>query len=134
MAGSMLPSRRLVLVVDSQVDQLQTLCRGLFQLGLHCLTARDTAEAVARLERPEGAYIDLMLTDLTAPAEPGAELIARAHAVRPALPVLVITGLTLSPEVMAIRASGVPILRKPFTPDQLGLAIEALLSAHQPKG
>ena len=134
MPGSMLPSRKLALVVDSQVDQLQTLCRGLFLLGVQCVPARDTAEAVARLEGPDGALIALLLADLTAPAEPGAELIARARAARPALPVLVITGLALSPEVTAMRAAGIPILRKPFTPDQLGHAIEALLSAHQRKG
>jgi two-component system C4-dicarboxylate transport response regulator DctD len=115
-------ARRRVLVVDDDADQLETLCRGLFLVGIECLPARCPADALAQLDR-----VDLLLTDLTRPGKPGAGLIARARAVRPELPVLVITGLALSPEVMALRARGIPILRTPFTADQLGLAIEALL-------
>jgi two-component SAPR family response regulator len=44
---------------------------------------------------------------------------------------MAITGLALSSEVMAIRARGIPILRKPFTPDQLGRAIDALLTTSE---
>jgi DNA-binding NtrC family response regulator len=117
-------ARRRVLVVDDDADQLETLRRGLFLLGIDCLTACCVAEALAQLER-----VDLLLTDLTKPGKPGAELIPRARAARPELPVLVITGLALSPEVMAMRGRGVHTLRTPFTADQLGLAIEALLRA-----
>jgi two-component system, cell cycle sensor histidine kinase and response regulator CckA len=115
-------ARRRVLVVDDDADQLETLRRGLFLLGIECLPVRDLAAALEQLDR-----VDLLLTDQTRPGKPGAELIARARAMRPELPVLVITGLALSPEVMALRACGIPILRKPFTADQLGLAIETLL-------
>jgi DNA-binding response OmpR family regulator len=120
----------VVLVVDDDADQLETLRRGLFLSGLDCLTARGRAEALSKLERPESERVDLLLTDLTQPGKRGAELVERARAARPGLPVLVITGLALSPEVMALRARGIPVLRKPFTADQLGFAIEALLCAH----
>lgn len=120
-----------MLVVDDEADQLETLRRGLFLLGIECLTARCAAEALSHLEGPSGARVDLLLTDLTMPGESGAQLIDRARALRPELPVLVITGLALSPEVVALRARGIPILRKPFTPDELGRAIEALLAVGQ---
>jgi DNA-binding response OmpR family regulator len=128
----MTTTRALVLVVDREVDELQTLCRGLFLVGVDCLMARDGGEAIAQLERPDGERVDLMVVDLTRPAELGAALVARARAVRPALPVLVLSGLALSPEVVALQASGIPLLRKPFTPDQLGRAIAALLGARPP--
>jgi DNA-binding NtrC family response regulator len=113
---------RRVLIVDDDADQLETLRRGLFLRGIDCLTARSAAEALAQLDG-----IDLLLTDLTRPGKPGAEAIARARAARPGLPVLVIAGLALTAEVGALRAGGIPILRKPFTADQLGFAIEKLL-------
>lgn len=122
-------ARRLILVVDDETNQLETLARGLFLLGIDCLTVRSTAEALSRLEQ---GGVDLLLTDLTVPRASGAELIARARALRPELPVLVITGLSLSPQLLELRARGVPLLRKPFTPDQLGLAIEAQLNASPP--
>jgi len=122
-------ARRLVLVVDDEADQLETLRRGLFLHDIDCLTARSQDGALAHLEPPGGDRIDLLLTDLTKPGKPGAELVERARAARPNLPVLVITGLALLPEVRALRARGIPILRKPFTADQLGHAIETLLAA-----
>jgi CheY-like chemotaxis protein len=114
-------ARRVALVVDDEADQRETLAR-----GLDCVTAGGAAEALAHLEGPGGERIDLLLTDLTMPGRSGAELIERTRLARPGLPVLVITGLALPPEVTALRARGIPILRKPFTPEQLGRAIAAL--------
>src|SRR5262252_4417884 len=121
-------ARRQVLVVDDDADQLETLRRGLFLLGIDCRTADCAAAALAQVERPD---VDLLLVDLTRPGKPGAELVGRARAARPGLPVLVLTGLALPPEVKAMRDRGIPILRKPFTAEELGLAIEALLRDRQ---
>ncbi len=108
----------LLLVDDGDADQRQTLQRGLFLIGVDCLAARG-------LERL--GEVDLLLADLTKPGAPGSELVDRALATRPELPVLVIAGLSLSPEALALRARGIPILRKPFDVDDLGRAIDALL-------
>src|SRR5262245_47312420 len=123
---------RLILVVDPEPDQLQTLCRGLFLIGIDFVTAGSAMEARSRLEAPGGDGIDLLLADLTTPGRSGAELIAQTRAARPELPVPVIARLALTPEVVAMRARGIPILRKPFSLDQLGLAIDVLLGARQP--
>jgi len=123
-----MPTRRQVLVVDHEPDQLQTLSRGLLFLGIDCLTARTVAEAVALLGGPAGERVDLLLADLSVRGRLGAQLVERARALRPGLPVLMVAGLALSPEVVTLRARGIPILRKPFTPDQLGRAIEATLA------
>jgi DNA-binding response OmpR family regulator len=117
-----LTARRRVLVVDDDAAELEMLRRGLFLLGIDCRTAGSPADALEKLDD-----VDLLLIDLTRPGKPRAEAVERARAARPGLPVLVITGLALSPEVRALRAGGIPILQKPFTADQLGLAIEALL-------
>lgn len=97
-----------VLLVDEDADQRETLRRGLFLAGIECVTVLDQA--------------DVLLIDVKKPAA----LIERARAARPRLRVLVITGLALSPEVLELRAGGIPILRKPFTADDLRRAIETL--------
>lgn len=121
-------TRKRVLVVDDEADQLQTLCRGLLYLGHACLPVRTAAEALAELAGAGGERIDLLLADLSAPGKPGALLLRQVGGVRPALPVLLVTGLALSSEVIALADRGLPILRKPFTPDQLGRAIETAMN------
>lgn len=127
-------SERTILVIDDDDAQLETLCRGLFHLGLECVTARTRAEAMAQLSGPAGARVTLLLVDLSAPGKPGAGLTERARSVRSDLQVLVVTGLAPSSEVSALAARGTPILRKPFTPEQLGRAIQLALLTHEPKG
>ena len=119
--------RQLVLVVDDEADQRETLRRGLRLLGFDCLTASAADAAAALLESEGGADVDLLLTDLTMPGGSGVALVDRVRVAHPALPVLAITGLGLSPEAIAIRTRRIPLLRKPFTVDQLGAAIDALL-------
>lgn len=117
-----------MLIVDDELDQLETLRRGLTLLDLECVTARSAAEALALLHTP--LSIDVLLTDLTMPGRSGAELLDRARSLRPELPALVLTGLVSSPEVKGLQARGIPILRKPFTAERLADAIEALLRSH----
>jgi DNA-binding NtrC family response regulator len=117
--------RKVLVVVDGD-DQTQTLRRGLRYVGVACTSVRTAAEARAVLDGPDAERVDLLLADLTAPDLPVARLVEETCTARPDLPVLVVTGLVLSPEVKALRARGVAILRKPFTPQQLFHAIETL--------
>lgn len=124
-----------VLVIDDDADQLETLCRGLLYLGYRCLPARTEAEALAHLGGPLRAHIDLLLVELSAPGKPGARLVAQVRSACPALPVLVVAGLARSPAAIALAAHGLPILHKPFTPEELGRAMQAALCRRDdPKG
>lgn len=120
--------RTVVLVVDDVAEQVETLRRGLHLLGLDCQVAEDAAQAHSLLQGPRGQDVTLLLADLTLPGRSGARLVAQARAVRPDLPILLVTGLMLSAELLSLRASGIPLLRKPFTHEQLGRAIQALLA------
>ena len=121
-------ARTHVLVFDSDVDQLQTFCRGLAYLGFTCTPARAPAEALSLLCGPASERFDLWLVDSSAPGKAGTRLVVDARALRPGLPVLVVIGLSVPPDVTALRASGIGTLRMPFTPAQLGAAIERLLA------
>ena len=115
-----------ILIVDDQQTQRETLCRGLHLLGYQCVSAASSHEALEQLSRRTSQPFDLLLTDLTMPAESGLQLIQRALSLRPDLRVLVITGLQCSEDTRAARALGIPVLQKPFNPDQLQAAIRRM--------
>jgi DNA-binding NtrC family response regulator len=134
MAGFVMKTSHRVLVVDADDDQLQTLCRGLLYLGHVCIAVRTEADALTHLSARVGEDIDVLLADMTGPGKAGPDLVEQARNVRPGLPMVVVTGLTRSLPVIALGAGGIPLLRKPFTPEQLGLAIQAALnSSNEPK-
>ncbi len=114
----------LVLVVDDEPVQLETMCRGLHLYGYGCIAASSADEALRLLEVWP---IAILITDLTMPTTSGFELIAEVRRRRLTLPLLAITGLALRPEVDDLRASGVRVLPKPFTPDELDAAVRDTL-------
>ncbi len=116
-----------ICVVDDEPAQLESIRRGLFLYGYQML-ALDNGEAALELLRGElGRTIDLLVTDLTLPGASGYEVIGEARRLRPELPILAITGLSNTPEIDAIRKRGIPVLQKPFSPDQLAQAVRALV-------
>ncbi len=92
-------------------------------MGHHCLPAADSREALAQLDvRPP----DVLVTDMTMPGGSGLQLITRARRLRPGLPVIIISGLLSNSDLEAARDLGIPVLQKPFDPDQLQDAIQGL--------
>ena len=116
-----------ILVVDDEPHQLETICRGLHLFGYDCEGALNVKEAVERLTGEEAGSFDLVLTDLTMPGGSGIDLIRTLRGDHPDSPVVVITGLTNTDEVEAVRAMGIPMLKKPFEPDTLDRALQAAL-------
>ena len=108
-----------ILVVDDEPVQLETICRGLRLYGHHCLQAINGTAALEVLAGPEGASVELLLTDLTMPDTTGYQLIQEVTRTRPGLPIVVFTGLHSSPDLGAVREGGIPVLQKPFGPDAL---------------
>jgi CheY-like chemotaxis protein len=58
----------------------------------------------------------------------GRELALRARALRPGMPVLLITGYAANAELEDVTASDIPVLRKPFQRDALEAALRGLES------
>jgi DNA-binding NtrC family response regulator len=113
---------RRVLVVDDEPDMVENCSRILRRAGYQCLTATDPHRALALVdsERP-----DLLLTDLKMPGMDGMEVLRRAHAVDPALPVILITAFaSIESAVAAIKDGAFDYLPKNFSIDQLRVAVE----------
>src|SRR5262249_58405478 len=90
--------------------------------GWACRAVTGGRRALAMLEseRP-----DLLITDLRMPGADGMELLQRAHKLDAALPVIVITAFaTVESAVAAVRQGAFDYLAKPFSVDQLRVAVD----------
>lgn len=104
-----------VLIVDDEV-QVRTMLRfGLQRAGYQVLEASSGADAVALVARAENA-IDVVVTDMMMPGMDGLETIRAIKAVRPGLPVILVSGLHAPSMSDAAGQVGVRhVLSKPFT-------------------
>jgi len=118
-------SRSRILVVDDEPDMVDNCARILERAGFVPLTTTDPRRGLTMLEteRP-----DLVLTDLKMPEVDGMALLHRARELDPALPVIVITAFaTIESAIAAIREGAFDYLPKPFSVDQLRVAVDRAL-------
>ena len=116
-----------VLLVEDNPTARAALADLLEVLGYTVLAAADGRAALRVLEERTAA-VDLVLSDLVLPGMSGVELARTAHALRPGLPLLVVTGYSLAGREEELAAYGIAgWLQKPFTFDQLATKIEEVL-------
>jgi two-component system NtrC family sensor kinase len=112
--------RLRVLVVEDEPQVRQLACEMLEQLGHETMRVGNAEAALGALA--QGERVDLLLTDVMMPGGmDGIALAAEARRRRPGLPVLLSSGYAGAPSRVA--AAGFPMLRKPFSLEELGLAI-----------
>ncbi len=114
--GSQTPWRcsgRILLVDDEDAVRFVG-SHMLRSFGLTVETAVNGAEAIARFER--SADFDLVMLDLTMPGIPGEDVLRRLRALKPTLPVLLMSGFT-EQEVTQRFGPDQPVtfIQKPFT-------------------
>lgn len=115
-------SQARVLVVDDEVDMLENCRRLLGAEGYECHTL---AEPLRFEERLREVRPHVLLLDLRMPGVDGMTLLPSALAEDPHLPVVVITAFaSLESAVHAMREGAFDYLAKPFSADQLHLAVE----------
>jgi len=122
----------LVLVAEDELEVRQVVTRVLGRAGYRVLTAKDGAEALALFsERPED--FQLLLSDAVMPGMGGIDLLGKIRAVRPQLPVVLMSGYLderISGE-LAVRPD-VRFLRKPFSVAELCGTIRDSLDPRDP--
>ena len=74
---------------------------------------------------------DLLITDFTMPEMTGIQLIKEIHSLQPQLPVIVCSGIELSPEILQTVCIA-KLLLKPFDMEKLVKTVREAL--HKPKG
>ena len=120
-------NRVKTLAVDDDAEVLRTIKRILEKKG-HEVFAYDSAGAA--LEHLKKETVDLILTDLKMPEMDGIQFLSRAKALRPYVPVILITGFaTIETAVSAIKWGAFDYVRKPFEVKKIYEVIEGALGS-----
>jgi len=117
-----------ILVVDDEKDIVTIISRYLLKEGLTVQGMTDSRLALEQVQANPFAF-DLLLTDVDMPHLSGATLCRGVHAVRPDLPVLMVTGYDrhFSGEQLADLGVG-ELLMKPLNRQALLAAVRRLLA------
>ena len=111
-----------ILVADDNPSLAGLIAATLEEAGYEVVTVSTGLAAVSAMERHD---ISLAVLDVLMPGISGDAVAARLQQIAPALPVLLMTGA--SDDFTA--GSGLPVLRKPFAPEELVAAVRRLAPA-----
>jgi len=134
--GQPVPSHRpvakgamTVLVVDDERRMRRQATRILSELGYRVIEAENAAAAARLLEKD--ASVDLLFTDVVMPGEiDGRTLGQWARLERPGLKVLLTSGFPQPADAEGTPGGeALPLLKKPYSKEQLQEAVETLLDA-----
>jgi two-component system cell cycle sensor histidine kinase/response regulator CckA len=118
----------LILVAEDDATVRHVVVTVLRRAGYRVLDAADAQHAVA-LAREQAGRIDLLLTDVVMPVMNGMELARQLRVQRPDLTVLYMSGYSDDAIVnRGVLDTGVQLLAKPVTPDQLLNAVAEALA------
>ncbi len=112
----------LVLLVDDDASTRKVARANLALEGFEVIVASSGAEALARLAESDPLA---MVSDLKMPDVDGIALMEKVHAMRPSLPVVLVTAhATIETAVQAMRKGALHYLTKPIRFDELALVLE----------
>jgi DNA-binding NtrC family response regulator len=118
-----------ILVVDDAPDTLEILQRNLSSQGYRVFTAGNVAEAIQLLDDQP---VDLIITDLKMPKVSGLDLVRHVRANLRDTEIMMITGYaSVEGAVQAIKIGAEEYLSKPFTDEELFIAVEQALAKLQ---
>jgi CheY-like chemotaxis protein len=121
-----------VLVVEDARSLRDLICEALRAFGCTILSARNALEALQIIKETETA-VDLLLTDVIMPGMDGTALAKEVRSLRPETKILYMTGYSGEFIRADMLKPGVSLIRKPFTPAELGRKIRKML-ADKPRG
>ncbi|MBA4137966.1 MAG: hybrid sensor histidine kinase/response regulator [Opitutus sp.] len=126
-AGDFPGGTEALLIVDDEAPLRLLLEAALTRKGYKVASAQDGLEAIERIANPD-MPLDAVLLDLNMPGANGIEVFRVIKATRPSAKVLVLTG-HLTPEARGEfeRMGQNHFVKKPYTLDELGRALRAVL-------
>ncbi|HET8947494.1 MAG TPA: sigma-54 dependent transcriptional regulator [Candidatus Polarisedimenticolia bacterium] len=126
-AGRRAPARGRVLVAEDEAYVRDSLDEVLRSRGFDVSLAGGVEEAMTGLAKTP---VDVVLADLRMPGGGGLELVRRAQAAHPGVPVVILTGHgTVSSAVECMKAGAADYLLKPVDPEALEVALERAIQA-----
>ena len=123
---------RHIIVADEDPVVVAFIIQLLRQDGHAVFHAYDAMSAT-QLASALGDLCDLLITNTKVVGADGVELIRQLRGKVPRLPMLYIANIGRStPDLETKLPTGIPILREPFTAEQLRAAVEPLLNGGRP--
>ncbi|HET7852901.1 MAG TPA: sigma-54 dependent transcriptional regulator [Candidatus Methylomirabilis sp.] len=119
-------AKERILVIDDEEDMLENCSRILNRLGYEPLLESDPQKGVHRFEQEQPV---LTLTDLRMPGMDGLAVLREIRRIDPEALVILFTAFaTVETAVEAVKEGAFDYIPKPFSADQLRLAIERALT------
>jgi DNA-binding NtrC family response regulator len=119
--------KKKVLVVDDDKDTCSQMILLLELLGYEALRAGNATEAVAVFKEHA---VDAVLTDLVLPDKRGTLLVHDLHALRPTVPVIILTAYPSQDTVVeALRENSYTYLTKPISGEEIKTVLEHAFTA-----
>jgi len=117
---------KTILVVDDETDIRSVYAELLGDLGCRVLSEPDGPSALACVK--QGAGIDLVITDYMMPEMNGLKFIKSLRAMRPSVPVIMITGFTSVDNYLQSKSLGVfEYVEKPIRIEEFKRIVTAAL-------
>jgi signal transduction histidine kinase/ActR/RegA family two-component response regulator len=115
-----------VLVVDDEPAVRRLLARILRSRGYDVFETEDAHSALA-LMSSANRPMDLVVTDIVMPSMSGVRLAEQIREQWPTVKILFVSGFPTSEALPASEMSSIPLLGKPFTPDEIEMKVRELL-------
>nr|WP_249149625.1 response regulator [Bradyrhizobium manausense] len=123
-----------ILIVDDDPAVQLTIRLLLERAGHHVTVAGDGRKGLTLFE---GSQFDLLFLDIFMPGMDGLETMRHVRALQPAVPIIVISGRSITPDAyaepdflkMATKLGAVASLQKPFRADALLAAVDGCLKS-----
>jgi DNA-binding NtrC family response regulator len=117
-----LSGKRKILVIDDEIDMLETSGRLLKRLGYECSTLNDSTQVTTVLAEVQP---EIVLTDLMMPKVGGFEVLKTVQNISPETLVIMVTGYaTVDTAIKAIKEGAFDYLPKPFSYEQLEVVVK----------
>lgn len=116
-----------ILLVEDQLMVRKATSRLLQATGYEVETASNGAEAMTKIAEEAGSF-DLVITDVVMPEMTGFEVVAALRERDPALKFLMVSGFVGDAEEAAVNTLGVELVMKPFSLEEIELAIHRALA------
>ncbi len=124
MIDELLREKTLILVVDDQFGDRETLKVILEEKGYRVATAKDGAEAIQMVK---GGHYDIIILDIRLPDMNGVETFEQVKRIDPRAAVIMMTGYTEEELVeRAISQGAYTCIRKPFDMEKLTALVEKI--------
>jgi PAS domain S-box-containing protein len=117
-----------ILVVEDDPQVRSLAVRSLQRLGYEVIEAKCGDDALLLFKAYDGP-IDVLLTDMVMPRMSGSELAARLLQASPDLRIVYVSGYAEdSPVHRGVLEPGAHLIQKPFTPEEIGRVVHAVLA------